>query len=177
MMSFAGNSRPASGSEHHLSHFFEISGIVKDLPYLTHGIDVAYSTVVTMQVREKLCARPFPDRRFRESEEETKKKLAVADGEKVAEGCVALQRKVGAYERDLCPIYIEKESEIKKILSDVPSAKEIEEILSLVGLDMKRFYALYGEPRITEALRYAKDLKDRYTVLWLYYDLFGEEKL
>ena len=177
MMSFAGNSRPASGSEHHLSHFFEISGIVKDLPYLTHGIDVAYSTVVTMQVREKLCARPFPDRRFRESEEETKKKLSVAYGEKVAEGCVALQRKIGAYERDLCPIYKAKEREIKEILSDVPSAEEIEEILSLVGLDMKRFYALYGEDRITEALRYAKDLKDRYTVLWLYYDLFGEEML
>ena len=25
MMSFAGSSRPASGSEHHLSHFFEIA--------------------------------------------------------------------------------------------------------------------------------------------------------
>lgn len=47
MMSFAGSSRPASGSEHHLSHFFEIVGIVNCEPYFPHGIDVAYSTVIT----------------------------------------------------------------------------------------------------------------------------------
>ena len=43
-MSFAGSSRPASGSEHHLSHFFEITGIVNGEAYFPHGIDVAYST-------------------------------------------------------------------------------------------------------------------------------------
>ena len=36
-------------------------------------------------------------------------------------------------------------------------------------------YALYGEEKIHNAILYAKDLKDRYTVLWLYYDLFGGE--
>ena len=177
MMSFAGNSRPASGSEHHLSHYFEISGIVKNEPYLTHGIDVAYSTVVTARLREKLCSAPFPACRFRESEAETRKKLTAAYNAGVAEGCMALQKKVGAYERDLTPIYKEKEAEIKAILSASPTAKEIEEILALVGLDMKEFFALYGEEKITTAVRYAKDLKDRYTVLWLYYDLFGEEKI
>ncbi len=177
MMSFLGNSRPASGSEHHLSHFFEISGIVKDLPYLTHGIDVAYSTVVTARVREKLCARAFPTKIFRESADITKKKLIGAYGEKVAEGCTTLQEKVGAYARDLSAVYKAKEEEIKAILSDVPSAAEIESILSLVHLDMKKFYALYGKERIAEAVRHAKDLKDRYTVLWLYYDLFGEEEV
>ena len=49
MMSFAGSSRPASGSEHHLSHFFEIVGIVKNEFYFTHGIDVVYSTVITAE--------------------------------------------------------------------------------------------------------------------------------
>ena len=29
MMSYVGNSRPASGSEHHLSHFFEIVGLLE----------------------------------------------------------------------------------------------------------------------------------------------------
>ncbi len=177
MMSFAGNSRPASGSEHHLSHFFEISGIVKDLPYLTHGIDVAYSTVVTARIREKLCSATFPTRRFRESEEETQRKLNAAYNESVAKGCMALQKKVGAYARDLTPVYKEKEAEIKAILKATPSASEIESILALVGLDMAEFTALYGEARIAEAVRYAKDLKDRYTVLWLYYDLFGEEAI
>ena len=177
LMSFIGNSRPASGSEHHLSHFFEISGIVKNLPYLTHGIDVAYSTVVTARIREKLCARPFPDRLFRESASETEKKLIAAYDEKVAKGCIALQKKVGAYERNLVPIYKEKEEEIKRILAEAPRADEILSLLSTVGLDMEEFNTLYGDARIAEAVRHAKDLKDRYTVLWLYYDLFGEEAL
>ena len=150
---------------------------MKGLPYLTHGIDVAYSTVITAKLREALCARTFPERRFREDGRITEEKLVRAYGEKVAEGCVALQKKVGAYTRDLTPVYKEKEAEIKKILSEVPSAKALEATLSLVHLDMKDFYALYGEERIAEAIRYAKDLKDRYTVLWLWYDLFGEEEI
>jgi hypothetical protein len=150
---------------------------VKNLPYLTHGIDVAYSTVITAKVREALCARIFPETRFREDESITKKKLISAYGESVAEGCVALQKRVGAYMRDLTPVYKEKEAEIKAILAEVPSAKALEATLSLVHLDMNDFYALYGEERITEAVRYAKDLKDRYTVLWLWYDLFGEEEI
>ena len=50
-MSFAGSSRPASGSEHHLSHFFEITGIVRGEEYFPHGIDVAYSTFITAGLR------------------------------------------------------------------------------------------------------------------------------
>ncbi len=177
MMSFAGNSRPASGSEHHLSHFFEISGIVKNAPYLTHGIDVAYSTVITARIREKLTAAPFPARLFREDAAATRKKLAAAYGEKVADGCIALQTKVGAYARNLLPTYLEKEAEIKEILAAMPTASETERILCTVGLDMKAFYETYTNERIAEAIRHAKDLKDRYTVLWLYYDLFGEEAI
>lgn len=55
-MAYVGNSRPASGSEHHLSHYFEITGIVKNRGYLLHGIDVVYSTVETQKLREKLLA-------------------------------------------------------------------------------------------------------------------------
>ena len=56
-MAFAGSSRPASGSEHHLSHYFEITGIVNGEEYFPHGIDVAYSTVVTAAVslRRSIC--------------------------------------------------------------------------------------------------------------------------
>lgn len=59
-MSYAGNSRPASGSEHHLSHFFELTGIERRRPYLLHGIDVGYATVMTCRMREQaLRGRPI----------------------------------------------------------------------------------------------------------------------
>ena len=53
-MSYTGNSRPASGSEHHLSHYFEITGIVFGREYFLHGIDVAYSTVCTAAMCQQL---------------------------------------------------------------------------------------------------------------------------
>ena len=49
-------------------------------------------------------------------------------------------------------------------------------MLSIVGLDMGEFYTLYGKEKLLGAILYAKDLKDRYTVLWLYYDYFGAEE-
>jgi hypothetical protein len=59
----------------------------------------------------------------------------------------------------------------------MPGSKEIEHLLALVGLDMQTFHALYGKEKIENAVLYAKELKDRYTVLWLHYDLFGGEPI
>ena len=56
LMAYVGNSRPASGSEHHFSHYFEIVGIVRGEDYLPHGIDVCYSAIETAKIRERLIA-------------------------------------------------------------------------------------------------------------------------
>ena len=173
MMSFAGTSRPASGSEHHLSHFFEIVGIVNSDDYFSHGVDVAYSTVVTAKLREEVVKSDFPDTIYRPSSEEYKEKMNKIY-KSVAEGCISLQNRVGNYSKDRIQTYKQKEEEIKNILSQMPSSEEIKQMLSVVGLDIEEFYKLYGEQKIEDAMLYAKDLKDRYTILWLYYDLFGD---
>ena len=166
MMSFAGSSRPASGSEHHLSHFFEITGILEGTEYFPHGIDVAYSTVVTAGLREKLLEKPFPKTQYCPDPEVYKGKMTEIYGP-VAPGCMALQEKTGYYTRDFA--YSEKEAQIRTILSEMPAAREIEDMLRLGGLDMDRFYSFYSPEKIENAKLYAKDLKDRYTVLWMHY--------
>ncbi len=171
MMSFAGSSRPASGSEHHLSHFFEIVGIINDEPYFAHGIDVVYSTVITAQVREELLKKPFPDRIFRLSPDAYKAKMQEVYSV-LAPECMALQERMGNY-TDRLAVYKAKEPQIRKVLTEMPTVERILELLGLVELDISDFYALYGKEKIQTAVAYAKDLKDRYTVLWLYYDLFG----
>jgi len=172
-IAFAGSSRPASGSEHHLSHFFEITGIVTDEPYLAHGIDVAYSAVITTELREKLLAAEWPDVQQRPERKYYEKKMKEVY-KSVAQGCIALQDKLQTYEQERTPIYREKEAEIRAILKDVPTAAEIQDMLAAGGLFMKDFYDFYSQEKIENAIRYAKDLKDRYTVLWMYYDIFGE---
>lgn len=174
LMSFAGSSRPASGSEHHLSHFFEITGIVDGEKYLPHGIDVAYSTVITAKIRETIVKSPFPKNMYRESYEARENNLR-AIYKSVAPGCIALQEKLGTYGTERLAVYLEKEDEIKAILSEMPSADEILAMLEKVGLDISELYATYSSEKIKNAVKYAKDLKDRYTCLWINYDLFGGE--
>lgn len=173
-MSFAGSSRPASGSEHHLSHFFEITGIVDGEAYLPHGIDVAYSTVITAKLREKLLYCKFPQTQY-QMDENTYKSEMQRVYKSVAEGCMTLQNKMGRYGENRVPVYLAKEEQIKSILSEMPSTAEIETILSGIGLSMDEFHKTYSEAKIADAITYAKDIKDRYTVLWVYYDIFGKE--
>ena len=87
-----------------------------------------------------------------------------------------MQDKVGNYFADRIKTYLEKEEEIKAILQEVPASEDIYNMLDLVKLDTKEFYSLYGKKKINDAVAFAKDLKDRYTVLWLNYDLFGLEE-
>lgn len=91
----------------------------------------------------------------------------------VSAECISLQEKVGNYVNDRIEIYKQKEEEIKKVLSQMPIAKKIEQMLLVAGLDISEFYKFYDEKKLRNAVLYAKDLKDRYTVIWLYYDLFG----
>jgi glycerol-1-phosphate dehydrogenase [NAD(P)+] len=169
-LSMVQTTRPGSGSEHHLSHFFEITGILDSVPYFPHGIDVAYSTVVTAKLREKLLSRPFPTAIYRpDAESYTKAMQRIYKS--AADGCIALQKKVGNYTAERG--YLQKEQQIREVLAQMPTGAEIEKMLSLAGLDMQDLYRLYGSEKIENAILYAKELKDRYTVLWLWYDLYG----
>ena len=166
-MSLVGNSRPASGSEHHLSHYFEITGILDSHDYFPHGIDVAYSTVITQTLREELLSLSALPEKWefdREAWEKAIKKYYT----RAADGVIALQNKLGWYDIDYLSIYREKWSEICEILREVPSSSELKTLFAEVGLTMDKFFALYGEERVAAAVDYAKDLKDRYSVLWLY---------
>ena len=166
-MSYVDCSRPASGSEHHLSHFFEITGILESRPYFCHGIDVAYSSVVTASVRQKILASQPEKRPF--DREDYERAIRSVYGTS-AQGVIDLQYRAGTYTRTT-PV-VERFDEVKRILAESPTATEFEEMLGAVGLDMAQFWAMYGREKIETAVLYAKDLKDRYTVLNLYYDYF-----
>ncbi len=170
MMSYVGNSRPASGSEHHLSHFFEITGLLENTPYYLHGIDVLYAAAVTAQLREKLLTQkppftaPIPTESTRM--EEIKRIYSSA-----ADGILALQEKMGFY-RELDPsVFARKWDAICSILSEAPDYNTMLTYIDAIGLDICKFEKFYGKDRIRDAVLYAKDLKDRYTVLWLSYAL------
>ncbi len=174
-MAMVGNSRPASGSEHHLSHFFEITGIVFREPYLMHGTDVAFSAVYTQRLREKLLRLPrIPPKRGFDRESWAASIRSIYGS--AAEGVIALQDRLGWYGQDRYGIYREKWEQIRAILAEAPSSEELLGCVRAVGLRIEDFEELYGKRKLENAIRYAKDLKDRYSVLWLWNDLLVPEE-
>jgi len=163
-MSFVDCSRPASGSEHHLSHFFEITGILDGKAYFAHGIDVAYSSVLTARLREELLQKEPFEKPFDRNEWEANIKRIYSSS---ADGVIALQDKLGWYERREADAVLPRVEKIKAILKEAPTANATLQMLERVGLRYEAFIAMYGEEKIADAIRYAKDLKDRYSVLWL----------
>ena len=170
-MAYMGNSRPASGSEHHLSHYFEVTGLLRGEPYFCHGIDVAYSTYVTARLRQDLQNIDCPDAKIFDENEwkaNVRRIYGVNDNMTTADGIIALQKKLGWIYENKLPTYKEKWLEIRKILADSPTPEQVLEMLGSVGLNMKEFEKMYSKEKLDDGVRYAKDLKDRYTVLWMY---------
>ncbi len=173
LMAYVGNSRPASGSEHHMSHYFEIVGIVRNEKYFPHGIDVCFSAIETAKLRERLTdIKDISEYGYKFDKKVYEDNIRRIYG-KVADEVLALQNKLGLYDIDRVKIYKENWGEICNILADCPSSAEMEGLVRNIGLDITEFYSLYGEEKIADALLYSKDLKDRYTVLWTYYDLMA----
>ena len=165
-MAYVGNSRPASGSEHHLSHFFEITGIVDNAPYFSHGIDVVYSAVATAAIREKLLtATPHPYCHDQAAWDKAIEEIYSTSAEEVKK----LQAKLNWYNTASYENVAQKWEQIKAVLAEAPGEKQMLAMAESVGLDYKEFVNLYGQKKIDNAILYAKDLKDRYSVLWLNY--------
>ena len=165
-MAYVGNSRPASGSEHHLSHFFEITGILDDVPYFSHGIDVIYSAVATARVRQQvLAATPHPYCHDQAAWDKEIEKIYSTSADEVKK----LQAKLNWYNTASFANVQEKWEAIKAVLAEAPGEEKMLQMVESVGLDYAEFVKLYGQEKIDTAILYAKDLKDRYSVLWLNY--------
>ncbi len=165
-MAYVGNSRPASGSEHHIAHYLEITGILHGRPALAHGVDVACGAVMTAALREEICRRdpilhPFDRNAY-----------AAAMGKvygALAPSVIALQEKTGFYTEAATEAFILSHTEeIRTVLAEAPTEAETREMVEAVGLSFADFTAYYGAETLAEATAWGKDLKDRYTVLWLY---------
>ncbi len=168
-MAYAGSTRPGSGSEHHLSHFFEIVGIVRGEPYFPHGIDVACSTVKTAEIRQELLNTDnFEYQPFNRDEWVENIKRVYG---KIAGSVIEFQDGLGHHARDMSAVYSEKRDEIRAILSDSPDSAIINNYLESAGIEYDGFERLYGPEKISDAIKYGMDLKDRYSVLWLYNSL------
>ena len=63
-MAMCGNSRPASGSEHHQSHFLEMDFARRGLPIPAHGVKVGLGTMISLELYHYLSMAKVPCREY-----------------------------------------------------------------------------------------------------------------
>ena len=181
-MSFIGNSRPASGSEHHLSHFWEILFQYEGKKPVLHGEKVGIGTIISVKLYEYLLRtikeekidfnkiRENYDFSFSEWASEIKRVYPSAWQEIVELEKDSLKNSKDNWERRI-EATKKKLDQIKEVCEDLPSSEKIEQMIR--GLDGPVRPADIGidESAVYNAILYAKEIRNRYTILQLLWDL------
>lgn len=179
-MSFVGNSRPAAGCEHHMCHFWETLELQEGKVPVLHGTKVAVGTVMILKMTELLRAgRPDFDKAREAARaydaakwEEDVRRIYGAS----ASSIIALERKSqkNAAEGRLARIdAIEKNwDEIVKIMDEnLPSSDHMIEILKSMGAPYLPAQIGFDSDRLYNALIFAKETRERYSLLSMMADL------
>lgn len=179
-MGFAGISRPASGSEHHLSHFWEMRYIAEGRKALLHGTKVGVGTVLSIRMAEKLRSlTPDFDRAAAHAQNFDRERWAkqVEKGYgAAANGVLALEetaRKNCAETQAPRLAYIRAHwEELTGILREsLPSSETVASLLRELGGPTEPAEIGVEPELVEEAILLAKELRDRYTILQLLWDL------
>ena len=178
-MSFTGNSRPASGSEHHLSHFVEMMYLFDKKQAPPHGVKVGFNTIVMNYIRQRLSeSNPDINEVLKKASSFNKDKWT--DDVKrlfrqAAPGVIHLNENEGinSYDKRVERVkrIIDNWEEFASLLKEVPHHEEIREILKRIGAPISLKELNVDKETIINGLVYAKEVRKRYTVLQLAWDL------
>lgn len=183
-MGFVGNSRPASGSEHHVSHYWEMKLLFAHHAPVLHGAKVAIATpgIITLW---KDLVKETPDfneaRKNAESFDfEAWKQLVLDHFEGASEGVIELEKKAGKNrpEEVLKRIDSVEEhwSEICDIVNqDLPEPSYIVETLKKVGAPYRPSQVDISEQLVKDSIVLAKEVRVRYGLLQMLHDLSLQE--
>jgi glycerol-1-phosphate dehydrogenase [NAD(P)+] len=171
-----GRSLPASGSEHHLSHYWEMKLLREGRPAILHGAKVAVGTVFAAgryeqfrkltrgQVARRLDATPLPDR-AREIEHIRAGYGPIAE-QVIVEQAPFLDLNEGSFSA-LKQRVVDQWDAIQEIAATVPSARQIAALIEQVGGIVDPAALGLDSEYVSEALRYSHYLRNNFTAMKL----------
>lgn len=177
-MSYAGSSRPASGSEHHLSHFWEMRYLLEERTPILHGTKVGIAAVLIAELYQYLLEEGL--------EPETIAKTAPPDGQNwvqdikdvflaAAPGVIRLEEEVQknsvSSHKERIQVIAQHWTEITELLETLPPAEYMADLLQSVGAPARPWQVGIDGELVQRAILYAKEVRHRYTILQLLWDL------
>ena len=168
-----GNTSPASGAEHHISHFWEMKLIQENRPAVLHGAKVGVASIITAgwfekinriskhEIAESVYQAVLPNKNL------IKEEIRSVFGEN-AESIIKEQK----WFLHMTPIefqkikerIIDKWDEILEIAEQVPPPSQLTKWLQGVGAPTRPEELGLGERETRQALEYSHYLRDRFTI-------------
>lgn len=178
-MSLAGVSRPASGTEHYISHFWDMRHASLGHSHDLHGLQCLVGTLETLKLME--AVRQLTPRR--------EHALAAVAAHDPAVWAAELRDLLGPAARPL--VELEKREhkyhpaphvtrlerilahwpKILEVLDDLPDYARLEETLEACGAPLSVEGLKVTEPCLTDVIRHAGDIRDKYVITRLLFDL------
>ena len=185
-MSMTGNSRPASGCEHHISHYWETIFEQRGVRPVPHGHQVGVGTILILRLTEYLrqiemidfsrARRRAKEYSFEKWEQEIKKVYGPA-----AQGVIEMELQSGKNDTAGRLARIERMEEhwedILSILQELPSSYAVKELMSELQAPCSPSAIGIDRPLLKDTLLYCKEIRARYTILQMLWDLDLLEEL
>ena len=178
-MSLYGNSRPASGCEHHMSHYWEMMFEQAGKRPVPHGTQVGVGTVLILKLVEQLLQTDVDFNAARAAAKsydpaKWEKQIHAAYGP-AADGVIAMEAKAQknepiAHLRRIDAMEAHWD-EIKALLVALPSAEQIESILRSLGSPSLPYEIGVDRGMLKNTFLYCKEVRTRYTILQMVWDL------
>lgn len=178
-MGLYANSRPASGCEHHMSHFWELILGQRGIRPAPHGIQVGVATVLMLKAAE-LIRNTKPDFAAAKAAAATYDPAAWENtmreiyGE-AADGVIEMEKKAHKNDTEGRLVRldtIEKNWDaICQQLQNLPSAEYVKELLEGLGVPADPNLIDVDHDTLKNTMMYCKEVRPRYTMFQLMWDL------
>lgn len=178
-ISLYGSSRPASGCEHHISHYWEMVFEQAGKKPAPHGIQVGVGTVLILRLAEALRETEVDFRAAREAAErydprDWEARMQRAYGS-AAPGILELERTAGKNETASRLRRIRRMEahwpEVLALLEALPSSRTVMELLRSLEAPCLPAEIGVDEELLRRTLLCCKEVRARYTLLQLLWDL------
>ncbi len=179
-MGFVRNSRPASGSEHHLSHYFEMMSLMNNKTPVLHGIEVGVTAVVILKLYDMLLSAhvDFNEARDKINRKNIRNWTDAVHGVfgKASNAIVEQNLKENKYNKSE---YIKRVNAIENNWDDIlstikiviPENGIIEKILKDLGASHTPAQIGISRDSLCSGIRMSKEIRTRYTILQLLDDI------
>lgn len=179
-MKYAGVSRPASGCEHYMSHVWDMRGAEFGLPVELHGIQCGVATLLMVKKYEKLmCFTPDRNKALDAVNAFDYEKWSNVLREflgKAAESMIALEEKEQKYNKEShkerLEVILSHWDEILQIIQEeLPTSTELEDLFDKIGAPKTPQEIGVEEAILPLTFEATKDIRDKYVLSRLCWDL------